>query len=107
MNKNLTLHVKLCVYVHSYFKYLLFRFNSCAKDNGTMNRVFTKKWDTKTCNSLGPGSIVNLIMLFNISQSLLPSNMRIKLHVLPTERVLKHYIQVNAASIGSVSTSFI
>lgn len=48
----------------------------CSLKNGTQ----------KHGNSLGPGSIVNLIVLFNISQSLLPSNLRIKLHVLPTER---------------------
>lgn len=71
-----------------------------------MNRVLTKKWDIKTPNILGPGSIVNLIMLFNISQSLLPSEDKIACSTY-RERFLKHYIQINAASIGSVSTYFI
>ena len=70
-----------------------------------MNRVFTKKWDRKTCNVLGPGSIVNLIMFLNISQSLLPSEDKIACFTY-RERFLKH-IQINAASIGSVSTYFI
>ena len=46
-------------------------------------QVLTRKWDIVPY-SLRPGSVVNLIKLFNFSQDLVSSNMKMKSHVLPT-----------------------